>query len=557
MGARGPRKGEVPKQDPAKKLRNRKVKAEQKIIKEDELYNSDIKFVDSLWPKDCERFITWYVMIEDKDNPDIAVPFDMWPGQQSTLDTFLKDRLIVVLKARQLGLTWLALAYAVWQMLRQPGYTVVAMSKREDDAKELIRRVVFILRYLPDWIIQEKKRAKDVKQGLFWENTTTSITITRGSMDRSARGHLPEPSTFSSLTSSPDSGRSLTGSLVFLDEWAFQPWASEIWSAAFPTINRPAGGQVIGLSTAKIGTTFEEIWHGAEAGANGFTGIFLPWWTDPRRTPQWYELTRASLPHSYLQEYPATPGEAFSAGEATAYPEFSTSIHVCDAFTIPAHWRRWMSCDNGYSDPFAWHWYAVDENGTVFVYREYTRGPTDPKIIYSEQAKAVVELSSYIDTSNYKDKVIEPYDFIVAGQDAWATHHRDVTGKTLIDYYQEGGLSSFIPAITDRRLRKAVVHEYLKPVKDEITGEFTAKVQIFKTCKKLIETLPQLPHDEKDPEKVADCSIDHWYDSFGYGLIAYSVGQSKPLADKTPKIRKHKDKMAKKLTKKGRRRFAI
>jgi len=551
MGKRGPQKGTVPTVTPDQKLRRKKKEQDQKFITNDDLYDSEIQFTDSLWDKSCERFISWYVFIEDKDHPDIAVPFDMWEGQQSTLEKFLTDRLIIVLKARQLGLTWLALAYAVWQMLVNPGYTVVAMSKREDDAKELIRRVVFILRYLPEWIIVEKKKAKRTEHGLFWENTTTTVTITRGYLDKTAKAKNKEPSTFSSLTSSPDSGRSLTGSLVFLDEWAFQPWADEIWSAAFPTINRPAGGQVIGLSTAKIGTTFEEIWHGAEAGTNGFTGVFLPWWTDPRRTPQWYELTRASLPHSYLQEYPATPGEAFSAGEATAFPEFSTSIHICDAFTIPAHWRRWMSCDNGYSDPFAWYWFAVNETGTVFVYREYTRLPTEPKIIYSEQAKQVVELSSYVSTEDYKTQVQEPCDFIVAGQDAWATHHRDATGKTLVDYYQEGGLFGFIPAITDRRLRKAVVHEYLKPVEDEITGKLTAKVQIFKTCTQLIDTLPKLPHDEKDNEKVADCVIDHPYDSFGYGLIAYHVGQSQPLNKETPRIRKHKEKLAKKL-KKGR-----
>ena len=33
----------------------------------------------------------------------------------------------------------------------------------------------------------------------------------------------------------------------------------------------------------------------------------------------------------------------------------------------------------------------------------------------------------------------EKYDFIVAGHDAWFSNVRDQQGKTLIDYYQDGG----------------------------------------------------------------------------------------------------------------------
>ena len=73
----------------------------------------------------------------------------------------------------------------------------------------------------------------------------------------------------------------------------------------------------------------------------------------------------------------------------------------------------------------------------------------------------------------------------------------------------------------------------------------TAKVQIFDTCKHLIETLPKLLSDEKDAEKVADSDIDNQYDSFGYGLIAYHMDKSKaPKQDKSP-LQKHKEQLAK------------
>ncbi len=492
-------------------------------------------------------FIEEFVRIEDKDAPEPMVPFALWPKQKEALEAFDKYKLTITLKARQLGMSWLALAYAVHGLVFQPGYSVVALSKREDEAKELVRRVKLILEYLPPFIIRKKdKNLPEGYDGPTWDATTTYIQI-----------YHPEskvPSMFTSFTSSPDSARSFTASLVILDEWAFQMYAQEIWAAAYPVINRPTGGKVIGISTAKIGSFFEDVWKKAMKGRNNFHPIFLPWYSDPRRSQKWYEDTKEELPASYLQEYPATPEEAFSAGEATAFPEFDSEIHVCEPFDIPEHWRKWLSVDNGYDHPFCWLWFAVNEDGDVYVYREYTREKDDPKVLYTEQAFRVAELSTNASLRDGDLYIVpEDLDFCAAGLDAWNTHHRDTSGKTLIDYYRDGGVKQgFKKPITDRRLRKAVVHEYLKVIKE---GENKrSKLKIFNTCKHLISTLPQLPKDNNDPEKVADCSIDNQYDSLSYGLVTYHVEKSAGLGQETPLIRKHKDAIAKKGNRRVRRR---
>jgi len=516
------------------------------------LNSAALSAVDLLLKKcaqDCLYFITKFVHIEDRDSPELAVPFALWQGQIEALKVFLTARLSIVLKARQLGLTWLALAYATWRMAFNPGYAVVALSKKEDDAKELVRRVEFILRYLPKWMIQEKKLADPGFDGPVWESTTLSVTIYHQG---------GEPSTFKAMSSSPDSGRSFTANLVFLDEWAFQPWAEEIWTAAYPTINRPTGGQVIGLSTAKRGTLFEQIWVAARRKENGFATIFLSWRADPRRTQEWYEQTKKDLPNTYMQEYPETEEEAFSAGEGTAFPEFSRSIHVCEPFPIPDHWPRWIGHDPGYDNPFWWGWFAVDEDGTVYLYREYTRSPDDSKkVFYSEQAAKVAELSRKV-TVNEDGEIVEGYEkvqYIVTGKDAFNKSRE--TGKTYIDYYYEGGLPrqfGFIPAITDRNLRKATMHEYLKPIPTKETAhlplseqKFRAKLQIFSTCTAIIDTLPKLVKDEHDSEKVEDNPmIDNPYDGCGYALISYHMKKAKPLPEDKGKIGIIKQNLAKK-----------
>lgn len=508
---------------------------------------------------DCHYFIKTYVRIEDRDeagnqidDPDseadgIVIPFAMWPKQAWALSQLLKNRLSIILKARQLGLTWLVLAYAVWRLLHNPGYQVVALSKKETpDAKELIRRVKFILRYLPSWMIREKKKAPRGWTGPTWESTALSITINH------AEG---EPSVFLSMASSPDAGRSFTANLILLDEWAFQQWAEEIWTSAYPIINRPTGGQVIGLSTSKRNTLFEEIWEKATKGENNFARIFLAWDTDPRRTPEWYEQTKRDLPNSYMTEYPSTPEEAFSAGEGTAFPEFSRDIHVCRPFQIPWWWKRWRANDPGYTDPFAWYCLAASEDGKVYVYREYTREPNTPRVPYSEQAKELTKRCTYIDADGNTEP--EKFGFTVCGRDAFNRHPE--TGKSIADYYSNGGVKGCIEpprdTRTDRVLRAAVLHEYLKPYLDENTGRTTAKLQIFDTCTKLIETLPKLTTDENDPDKVAECNIDHWFDAVGYGLVTWHSRQSKPPEPEKSTIQLDKERLAKQL-KRHKKRYA-
>ena len=74
-------------------------------------------------------FVENYCHIEDKDAPDLIAPFILWPGQKKALKAFADHRLCAVLKARQLGFTWLALAEAARLLVLWPGRTVVGLSR--------------------------------------------------------------------------------------------------------------------------------------------------------------------------------------------------------------------------------------------------------------------------------------------------------------------------------------------------------------------------------------------------------------------------------------------
>lgn len=496
-----------------------------------------------------EYFIETWCKIESKDSlGESAIPFTLWEAQKEALQSMQDNKLNIVLKARQLGFTWLVICYIVHQCIRFGGFTALILSETEAKSKELINRADFVLRHLPEFLIIDEKRFKELKKagaaygGLYWIKTTLSIEIHYGDESK-------EVASIKAQACTEGAGRSLTGDLVFFDEWAFHPYASQIFDAAYPTINRPTSGKFIGLSTNFRGSFFESVWKHARE--KGFNKIFLNCFADPRRTQEWYEATCRNLGSKVQQEYPRTEEEALLAGDNVAFPEFSYEIHTCDPFTIPEHWKRIASVDNGYNDPYAWYKAAISDDGIIYIYYEMSRWRDEPQVLYDDQAREFYNSLFYSDAGGAIHK--EKLDYIVAGLDAWHTSgagRSDKTNKNLIDYYEAGGLTreTFIQAVTDRKLRMATVHEYLKPiVRQDNEGHTTvySRIQIFRTCEYLISVLPQLVTDERDPEKVADLSdLDNPYDSLGYLLISrHPLESHKKVEEQLPIIQRHKQKL--------------
>lgn len=506
------------------------------------------------------EFLNTYCYIESKDDPgNPVIKFNMWPSQEDALDQIIHNKLNIVLKARQLGFTWMILCYISHLVLKHQGYTALILSETEEKSKELINRVDFILRHMPPWLILEEKKVREFEKqygkgtytGLLYIQTTTSIEIIRPNGEKSYIKAQP---------ATQGAGRSLTGDIVFFDEWAFHKFAADIFTAAYPTMNRPTSGKFVGLSTNLRGSFFEHVWKNADA--KGFHKIFLNCFADPRRTEEWYEESAKALGSKVQQEYPRTEQDALMAGENVSFPEWSYEIHVCEPFDIPLHWRRFGSVDNGYNDPFAWYKYAISDDGIVYMYYEQSRWRDEPQVGYSDQAREYSTNMFFLNEETGKmDK--EKLDYIVAGLDAWHGNHRDNMGKNLIDYYRDGGLNEgFIPAIVDRKLRKATFHEYLKPFLNPLYTEggdekqFMAKLQVFNTCTYFIDIMPQLVNDDREPDKVADLSdIDNPYDSGGYGLISHHASKStKKVEEEKTVQQKHKERLMRGYSTRGSKR---
>ena len=57
--------------------------------------------------------------------------------------------------------------------------------------------------------------------------------------------------------------------------------------------------------------------------------------------------------------------------EGAVYDEWNDEHHLVDRFDIPDDWRRFCAVDFGYTNPFVCQWWAVDNDGRMYLYRQY------------------------------------------------------------------------------------------------------------------------------------------------------------------------------------------
>lgn len=414
--------------------------------------------------ENLEYFVDKYGHIEDKDADVLIQKFDIWDAQRQALREIRQNKLNVILKARQLGFSWLVLHYALWKMLK-PGRTVIGLSRTEDEATELVRRMGVILTSM-HMLIAHKNDEPQGWVDAIWENTSLILKI-----------HFPNQpdSVFKCFPSSPNAARSFTADLIIFDEWAFQQFAEDIWKAGFPTINRPNGGQVVGLSTIERGSFFEKVFTDPD---NGFHKIFIPWYADPRRDAEWYENTKRTMGEMITQEYPATIEEALTVPGGSYFPEVKADTHIVKE-ELHGKVRRYCCLDYGL-DMLSAHWIQVDSKGNAVVYREYDA----PDKTIGAACDILLSLSED-----------EKIDFWLAPSDLWSRSQE--TGKSRAVIFAEYGIN-LTKTSRDLVAGCSSMKEWLKPINDK------ARLTILEGCApNLYRCLQKIQKDKRRPDVYA------------------------------------------------------
>lgn len=243
---------------------------------------------------DPSYFIDHFCRIKD-ENTGAVGPFHTFDYQKELLGEWQSYRLNVDLKARQLGISWLACGFALWLLNFYDNITILCISKTQDKAYDLVAKVRFMYQQLPAYLKKEC-----VKDNL-------------GSMVF-AGDDVREGSRILGIPSTPGSAVGYTATLIIVDEWGEQDYAEELYTAYKPTIDM--GGRMIGIGTGnQVGSFYHEIWSKARTGENGFNAHFLHWSLRPGRDAKWYAETKAGYPNQieFMRQYPNNEVEAFVA----------------------------------------------------------------------------------------------------------------------------------------------------------------------------------------------------------------------------------------------------
>lgn len=260
---------------------------------------------------DPVHFISTYIKVTHPVRG--LVPFKLYPFQKEIISALKENRFNILRKFRQAGCTTIAAAWSLWMVIFQKHKTVVILSKGDAESTEVLDRIKLMYDELPEFL----------KPGIVEDNKHTL--------------KLKTQSIIKSRPSGKQSGRSLAGSFLIIDEAAFIENIDTIWAAVYPIIS--TGGRAFVLSTVNgIGNWYHSVYQNALDGNNSFHPIDIRWQEHPEYSynpefshlykemaekgldiHKWEATTRANMPlKQWLQEYECSflgTGETYIEGE--------------------------------------------------------------------------------------------------------------------------------------------------------------------------------------------------------------------------------------------------
>ena len=229
-----------------------------------------------------------------------------------------------------------------------------------------------------------------------------------------------------------------------------------------------------------------------------------------------YEANLLALPE--MQRRQLLEGD-WAVADGAAFPEFKQSEHVCEPFDIPPDWRRFRSCDYGYSSYSAVHWFAIDPSyETLYVYRELYLSKHTGK----DLAKAVLEAEHG-----------ESIQYGILDSSCW--HNRGQIGPSIAEEMISIGCR-WRPSDRSAGARVAGKNRFHEVLKVDPVTE-TAGIIFFNTCRQIIADLPVIPSDPKGSDDIDPRhASDHTYDSVRYGIMSrpkafspFDMGKGVPI----------------------------
>lgn len=237
---------------------------------------------------------------------------------------------IIVLKARQLGISTVSQGIVFNWMFMFPGSNGLVIAHENDASQSLYEKSQL---FWEEWPFNSLYTAKHATQKrMTWLETRSSMRI--------------------ATAKNIQSGRSRTLHAIHASECAFWEDPEPLMVGLRQSIPSKPGTIIIVESTANgVGNWFHQTWLDAVAGRNEYLPLFFPWWKHPEyrhsiatlryqeanhdermllrlgASPEAIEWRRWAIPNlsqnsleQFQQEYPSTPREAFLTTGRNVFP---------------------------------------------------------------------------------------------------------------------------------------------------------------------------------------------------------------------------------------------
>ena len=199
----------------------------------------------------------------------------------------------------------------------------------------------------------------------------------------------------------------------------------------------------------------------------------------------------------------------------SVFPEFSPITHCIPRgqFKPTSKHRIVRTMDSGYTNPTVWLWMAVDEDGTIIVFKEHYQA----KWNVAQHAEVVNQITKKIIDESGAEL------FLTTGDPA-IKQTKEHTGTSILHEYSKHGIYIAVDAIpTDRRVGLEKIQQYMKM--NPKTGK--PFLMFSDDCPQLIAELPKLKWKKHASVKVAEQKNkledirdkdNHCYDALKYAM---------------------------------------
>jgi len=492
-----------------------------------------------LWPFEQEKSLRSFrymalrwIKTKDEVNKQSVRSFPDY-DYLADLDQFFEtEDLILVEKSRRMFMTWYCLCRIIWMALRTPNGLFMLQSKKEDDAKDLVRKCIFVVKHLPKEIFFPDGAPQFMAYSIVFPNGAEIRGIPQG--EEQLRMH--------------------TVTIWFCDEAKTQDKLDEAWMGSGPALEGGGRAWIIsstapcyfhdlvddvagiienieeyepeesdessyqGFSTAEFGETFSVKERGSSEGTkkkvnnirkgltvwknpgNAFFVIRLHYSADPRKDPDTEEgrkwkrrAQRGQSQSGWNQEYEI---DSTALAESLVY-NFKPEIHILNAeiTDIPGSWPIFHTADVGMAAPTVGLWAVCTPTGDIIcVYEYYKRNRTIEENAFAmnsiEEQQGLQPILSKIDPSAFD---------------------RMFTGVTTAGEYVTAG-RYYGPANNDLKPGIEVVKQYLKNAEN---GK-SPGLYFLPSCKETFKEFRNYRVGNQDKPKKGN---DHAMDCIRYLLM--------------------------------------